>query len=79
MFPIPIISPLTFTRSDEPCLEPTAAISRVSSESTSAEGEPDEEYSPSQQQSSADVTSDEPEAKPSPDAPDFSHQLNTFA
>jgi len=47
--PIPVISPLTVIRSDEPVLEPPLPISRVDAESSGTGGRADEGYSSSQQ------------------------------
>ena len=79
MVPIPVISTLTFTRSDEPLLEPTVAISRVSAESAETGGQSDEGYSPSDQQASPDQDSDEARSQPFPADPEPAHQVNFFA
>ncbi len=77
MVPIPIISPLTLTRVEEPVLEPPLPISRVDPESSNTGAGADEGYSPSQH---APPSQDADEAEIQPAAvPDPTHQVNLFA
>jgi hypothetical protein len=78
MVPIPIISPLTLRRLEEPVLEPPLPISRVDAESSGTGGRADEGYSPSQQ---APPHQDPNEAEtPLADvATGPTHQVNFFA
>jgi hypothetical protein len=78
MVPIPVISPLTLTRSDEPLLEPALPISRVDAESASTGGRADEGYSPSQQ-GPQDQHPGEAETQAAAVASDPTHQVNLFA
>jgi hypothetical protein len=48
MVPIPIISPLTLSRSEEPVLGPTLPIFRAHEQSSNDGETPEERYSPSQ-------------------------------
>jgi hypothetical protein len=77
MVPIPVISPLTITRLEEPVLEPPLPIYRVDAESSNTGGRADEGYSPSQQAPSQE---DPGEAETQPvAASDPTHQVNLFA
>ena len=78
MVPIPVISPLTLTRFDEPVLEPPLPVSRVDPESASAGGGGDEGYSPSQHPP-PDQDPGEPEVQPAAVASDPTHEVNLFA
>ncbi len=78
MVPIPVISPLTFTRLDEPVLEPPLPTSRVDAESANTGGRADEGYSPSQQ-SPPDQEQCEAETQHAAVASDPTHQVNLFA
>jgi hypothetical protein len=78
MVPIPVISPLTFTRSEEPMLEPPIPISRVDPESSSSGDHTDEGYSPSQQATPHPDPSPA-EHQPAAAASDPAHQVNLFA
>jgi hypothetical protein len=78
MVPIPVISPLTLIRSDEPVLEPPLPISHVDAESSNAGGRADEGYSPSQQ-SPPDQDPGEAETPQAAVASDSAHQVNLFA
>jgi hypothetical protein len=93
MVPIPIISPLTLTRSDEPFLEPPLPISRVENSTEHTGGNSDETYAPSGERSAADaettqseptpdqdsVDTEDPESQPSLTDSSPSHQINLFA
>jgi hypothetical protein len=78
MVPIPVISPLTLTRLEEPVLEPPLPISRVGAESANTGAGADEGYSSSQQ---APLRQDhsESETQPAVVASDPTHQVNIFA
>ena len=77
MVPIPVISPLTLARSEEPMLEPPLPISRVDAEFSGSGDHTDEGYSPSQQ---APSHPDPSQAEPQPaTASDATHQVNLFA
>jgi hypothetical protein len=78
MVPIPVISPLTLTRLEEPLLEPALPISRVDTESASTGGRADEGYSPSQQAPLHEDPS-EAETQAAAAASDPTHQVNLFA
>jgi hypothetical protein len=78
MVPIPVISPLTLIRSDEPLLEPPIPISRVDAESSSTGGRADEGYS-SSQQAPPDQDPGEAETPHAAAASDPTHQVNLFA
>jgi hypothetical protein len=77
MVPIPIISPLTVTRFEEPVLEPPFPVSRTDPESSNAGAGADEGYSPSHQ-TPPHQNPDEVETQPAA-APDPTHQVNLFA
>ena len=77
MVPIPVISPLTLARSEEPMLEPPLPISRVDAESSGSGDHTDEGYSPSQH-SPPHPNPDEVETQPAA-ASDPAHQVNLFA
>ena len=78
MVPIPVISPLTLIRSEEPVLEPPLPVSRVDAESSSTGGRADEGYSPSQQ-APPDQDPGEAETPQGAVASDPTHQVNLFA
>ena len=78
MVPIPVISPLTLIRSDEPLLEPPLPISRVDAESSSTGGRADEGYSPGQQ-APPDQDPCETETQRAALASDPTHLVNLFA
>jgi hypothetical protein len=78
MVPIPVISPLTLTRLEEPVLEPPLPISRVDAESSNTGDGADEGYSPSQQ-APPHQDPGEAETQPAAVASDPTHQLNIFA
>ena len=79
--PIPVISPLTIARSDDPVLEPPQPISRVETSAGNSGGNPDDAYSPTQPESPPDPspTDTDAEAQPSPTDSDPAHQINLFA
>lgn len=79
MVPIPVISPLTFTRPDEPVLEPTLPISRVQPESLGTGEQPDEGYSPSNEDSQPEENPREAETQSCPAGVDPTHAVNIFA
>jgi hypothetical protein len=78
MVPIPVISPLTLTRFDEPVLEPPLPVSQVDPESANTGGGGDEGYSPSQHPP-RDQDPCEPEVQPGAVASDTTHEVNLFA
>jgi hypothetical protein len=78
MVPIPVISPLTLTRLEEPVLEPPLPISRVDAESANTGAGADEGYSPSQQAPPHQDHS-EAETQPAVVASDPTHKVNLFA
>ena len=79
MVPIPVISPLTVTRSDEPALEPTLPISSVQSASGNTGQQPDDGYSPSNEQSQPEENPRGTESQPRPAGADPTHAVNVFA
>ncbi|MGD0647223.1 MAG: hypothetical protein ABR971_04445 [Acidobacteriaceae bacterium] len=78
MVPIPVISPLTLTRLDEPVLEPPLPVSRVDAESSNTGGGADEGYHPSQQ-SPPHPDPGDAETQAATVASDPTHQVNLFA
>jgi hypothetical protein len=79
MVPIPVISALTLTRSDEPVLEPTLPISSVQSASANTGQQPDEGYSPGNEESQPEENPREAETQSCPAGPDSTHAVNVFA
>ena len=77
--PIPVISPLTIARSDDPVLEPPQPISRVETSSGNSGGNPDDAYSPTQPESPPDASPTDAEAPTSSTDSDPAHQINLFA
>lgn len=77
MVPIPVITPLTLSRSNEPVLEPTVPVSRLQLELTGAGEQAQEGYSPSQQHPPPKDAPHKAEPDPPPTDPD--HELNLFA
>ena len=78
MVPIPVVSPLTLTRFEEPVLEPPLPVFRIDPESTSAGGGGNEGYSPSQHPA-PDQDPGEAEVQPGAVASDPTHEVNLFA
>lgn len=62
MVPIPVISPLTLARSEEPVLEPTLPIVRVENSAGEAGGGAEESYSPGEQEPAPDAVPADAEA-----------------
>jgi hypothetical protein len=54
MVPIPVISPLTLPRSDEPVLEPLPPVSRVENSPGGSSEDADGSYSPAEQEAAPD-------------------------
>jgi hypothetical protein len=79
MVPIPVISALTFTQSDEPVLEPTLPISRVQPESVDSGEQPEEGYSPSNEASQPEEKPRGAETQSCPARVDPTHAVNIFA
>ncbi len=79
MVPIPVISALTLTRSEEPFLEPPLPVDRVQPESFNTGEQRDETYSPSHDQAPHDEPPREPETNPAPAESDPNHAVNVFA
>jgi hypothetical protein len=77
--PIPLISPLTVARSEDPVLEPPQPISRVEPSSGNSGGNPDDAYSPTQPESPPYSSPTDAEAQPSATDSDPAHQINLFA
>ncbi len=77
MVPIPVLSPLTFSTSDDPVLEPSLPIGRVNLDSADTGDHPDG-GSP-RQDGSPDDGPVETEIQPTPDSRDTLHQVSFFA
>jgi hypothetical protein len=82
--PIPVLSPLTIARSDDPVFEPPQPISRVEPSLGNSGGNPEDAYSPTQPESPPDASSPDSrpidaEAQPSAADSDPAHQINLFA
>jgi hypothetical protein len=79
MVPIPVISPLTVARSDEPVLEPPLPIARVDNSTGGTGGDADESYSPREQEPSPSPISSDAEAQTTVADSHPTHHISYFA
>ncbi len=79
MVPIPVISPLTLTRSDEPMLDPPLPISRVENSAGNTDRDADESYSPREQDPAPDPTPQDAEGQTSVSDSALIHPISFFA
>ena len=79
MVPVPVISPLTISRSDGPALEPTVPISRIQLEFSDVGEWAGEGDSPDEAHAKPGEVKREGETESLPTGSDPTHNVNVFA